>query len=175
MRRNSYNARSQHNINSDYLAGPLAAIAGSFGINPVESAPETTQLTSAPSGSRALSNHLLWRSAFRHDNFLNPSNVATPPTTIVNNGKDTVIEIEEDTPSEQFDKDEFRFKYPFNDLLIWAVLTKRHEMALCMWEHGEEAMAKSLVACRLYKSLSKEAAEDYLEVEICEELRKYAE
>jgi hypothetical protein len=27
----------------------------------------------------------------------------------------------------------------------------------------------------LYKCLSKEAAEDYLEVEICEELKKYAE
>lgn len=34
---------------------------------------------------------------------------------------------------------------------------------------------KALVACRIYKSLAKEAAEDYLEVEICDELRKYAE
>lgn len=31
------------------------------------------------------------------------------------------------------------------------------------------------MACRLYKSLAKEAAEDYLEVEICDELRNYAE
>lgn len=31
------------------------------------------------------------------------------------------------------------------------------------------------MACRLYKSLAKEAAEDYLEVEICEELRNHAE
>uniref|UniRef100_A0AC35TMW1 LSDAT_euk domain-containing protein n=1 Tax=Rhabditophanes sp. KR3021 TaxID=114890 RepID=A0AC35TMW1_9BILA len=69
----------------------------------------------------------------------------------------------------------FHFRYPFSELLIWAVLTKRHEMALCVWQHGEEAMAKSLVACRLYKSLSKEAAEDYLELEVCEELRKNAE
>jgi transient receptor potential cation channel subfamily M member 3 len=44
-----------------------------------------------------------------------------------------------------------------------------------MWQHGEEAMAKALVACRLYKSLANEAAEDYLEVEVCEELKKYAE
>lgn len=36
------------------------------------------------------------------------------------------------------------FKYPFSDLLVWAVLTKRHDMALCMWQHGEEAMAKVL-------------------------------
>lgn len=44
-----------------------------------------------------------------------------------------------------------------------------------MWQHGEEALAKALVACRLYKSLANEAAEDYLEVEVCEELKKYAE
>ena len=40
------------------------------------------------------------------------------------------------------------FKYPFNDLLLWAVLTQRHELAKCMWNHGEEAMAKALVAIR---------------------------
>ena len=44
-----------------------------------------------------------------------------------------------------------------------------------MWLHGEEALAKALVACKLYKSLAKEAAEDYLEVEICQELRRYAD
>ena len=36
-------------------------------------------------------------------------------------------------------------------------------------------MAKALIACRLYKSLATEAAEDYLEVEICDELKKYSE
>ncbi|CAM5999458.1 unnamed protein product [Sphagnum balticum] len=39
------------------------------------------------------------------------------------------------------------FKYPFNELLIWAVLTKRQDMALCLWQHGEEALAKEF--CRL--------------------------
>lgn len=39
------------------------------------------------------------------------------------------------------------FKYPFNELLVWAVLTKRQEMALCMWQHGEEAMAKVRFIC----------------------------
>ncbi|VDN00190.1 unnamed protein product, partial [Onchocerca ochengi] len=34
---------------------------------------------------------------------------------------------------------------------------------------------QALVACRLYKSLAKEAAEDYSEVEICEELKNLAE
>lgn len=28
------------------------------------------------------------------------------------------------------------FQYPYNELLIWAVLTKRHQMALFFWERG---------------------------------------
>ena len=34
------------------------------------------------------------------------------------------------------------FQYPFHDLMIWAVLMKRQKMAVFMWQHGEEAMAK---------------------------------
>ena len=34
------------------------------------------------------------------------------------------------------------FPYPFSDLFICAGLTKRQDMGICMWEHGEEAMAK---------------------------------
>ena len=37
---------------------------------------------------------------------------------------------------------EFEFRYPFSELFLWAILTKRQEMALCMWQHGEEALAK---------------------------------
>ncbi|KAJ8980323.1 hypothetical protein NQ317_008031 [Molorchus minor] len=65
------------------------------------------------------------------------------------------------------------FDYPFNELLIWAVLLKRHKMALLMWQHGEEALAKALVACKLYKAMANEAAEDDLETEVYEELRNY--
>lgn len=46
-------------------------------------------------------------------------------------------------------------------------------MALLMWQHGEEALAKSLVSCKLYKAMAHEAAEDDLETEIYEELRNY--
>lgn len=56
---------------------------------------------------------------------------------------------------------------------MWAVLTKRHQMALLMWTHGEEALAKSLVACKLYKAMAHEAAEDDMETEVYEELRHY--
>ena len=34
------------------------------------------------------------------------------------------------------------FKYPFNELMVWAVLMKRQRMAKFMWQHGEEALAK---------------------------------
>lgn len=46
---------------------------------------------------------------------------------------------------------------------------KRQKMALFMWQHGEEAMAKALVACKLYKSMAHEADEDNLEVDISEQ------
>ncbi|XP_073999416.1 transient receptor potential cation channel, subfamily M isoform X2 [Rhodnius prolixus] len=65
------------------------------------------------------------------------------------------------------------FDYPFNELMTWAVLTKRQEMAMLMWQHGEEALAKALVACKLYKAMAHEAAEDDLETEIYDELRSY--
>uniref|UniRef100_A0A0N4ZLR6 Transient receptor potential cation channel n=1 Tax=Parastrongyloides trichosuri TaxID=131310 RepID=A0A0N4ZLR6_PARTI len=87
--------------------------------------------------------------------------------------KKTVV-INVDTLSDS-GKIEVKFRYPFNELLVWAVLTKRHEMARCMWEHGEEAMAKALIACALNRNLAKEAREDYLDVEISDDLKKNAE
>ena len=34
------------------------------------------------------------------------------------------------------------FRYPYHELMIWAVLLKRQNMAKFMWQHGEEALAK---------------------------------
>ncbi|CAJ0571052.1 unnamed protein product, partial [Mesorhabditis spiculigera] len=130
-------------------------------------------MVSALSGSRALSNHILWRSAFRNNQPNGPQPMR-PPNLLET--KDPLGDDDDlSTTGASSDKAGDEFRYPFSELLLWAVLTKRQEMAMCMWEHGEEALAKALVASRLYKSLAKEAAEDYLEVEICEELRKYAE
>lgn len=47
-------------------------------------------------------------------------------------------------------------------------------MAMLMWQHGEEAIAKALVAAKLYKALAHEAADDDLETEVYEELKGYA-
>ncbi|XP_033120583.1 transient receptor potential cation channel subfamily M member 1-like isoform X2 [Anneissia japonica] len=66
------------------------------------------------------------------------------------------------------------FSYPFNELLAWAVLMKRHKMALFMWQQDEEAMAKALVASKLYKGMARVAEHVHLDTEIGEELRKYS-
>ena len=71
--------------------------------------------------------------------------------------------------------DEIRFEYPFSELIVWAVLTKRQSMAKLMWQHGEQAMAKALVASRLYQALALEAADDDLDVEIYDELNSYSQ
>lgn len=86
-----------------------------------------------------------------------------------------------------------QFQHPFHELFLWAVLTKRHEMAMLMWNRGEEPLAKvcfarfydsyvckifirfkALVGFKLNKSLAKEAEDDYLEVEICQQFKKNA-
>ncbi|EJD74757.1 CBR-GON-2 protein [Loa loa] len=131
----------------------------------------TDAVLAACSGNRALSHHILWRS--RRDNPASNFGIIAPPKPATT--QETAIDIENESLCSDMERGLDDFKYPFNELLVWAVLTKRQEMALCMWQHGEEAMAKALVACRLYKSLAKEAAEDYLEVEICEELKNHAE
>ena len=67
------------------------------------------------------------------------------------------------------------FKYPYNELLIWAVLMKRHKMAMFVCQRGEETLAKALVAAKLNKSLAREAELDDLDSEISEEYKKYAD
>ena len=66
------------------------------------------------------------------------------------------------------------FEYPFSDLIVWAVLTKRQEMAKLMWRHGEQNLAKALVASRLYQAMASEAADDDLDIEVYEELTSYS-
>ena len=34
----------------------------------------------------------------------------------------------------------YTFEYPFSELIIWAVLTKRKEMAKLMWQHGNHIL-----------------------------------
>ncbi|MBN3296361.1 TRPM7 protein, partial [Amia calva] len=67
-----------------------------------------------------------------------------------------------------------RFPYPFNELLVWAVLMKRQKMSLFFWQHGEESMAKALVACKLCRSMSYEAKKSDVVDDTSEELKDYS-
>ncbi|XP_028258649.1 transient receptor potential cation channel subfamily M member 7 isoform X3 [Parambassis ranga] len=67
-----------------------------------------------------------------------------------------------------------RFPYPFNELLVWAVLMKRQKMSLFFWQHGEENMAKALVACKLCRSMSYEAKKSDVVDDTSEELKEYS-
>ncbi|XP_039988190.1 transient receptor potential cation channel subfamily M member 1 [Xiphias gladius] len=78
--------------------------------------------------------------------------------------KEEEVEIDVDDP------EICRFKYPFHELMLWAVLMKRQKMALFLWQRGEEAMAKALVACKLYKAMAHECSESELVDDISQDL-----
>uniref|UniRef100_H3BGC2 Transient receptor potential cation channel subfamily M member 1 n=1 Tax=Latimeria chalumnae TaxID=7897 RepID=H3BGC2_LATCH len=78
--------------------------------------------------------------------------------------KEEEIDIDIDDPEVS------RFQYPFHELMVWAVLLKRQKMALFLWQRGEEAMAKALVACKLYKSMAHESSESDLVDDISQDL-----
>uniref|UniRef100_A0A0N5C8B8 LSDAT_euk domain-containing protein n=1 Tax=Strongyloides papillosus TaxID=174720 RepID=A0A0N5C8B8_STREA len=71
-------------------------------------------------------------------------------------------------------KEEVDFSFPLNELMIWVILTKRHELAKFLWQYGEEAMARSLIAIRLYKGMAKVASDDYTALEVSAILREHA-
>ncbi|XP_069481929.1 transient receptor potential cation channel subfamily M member 6 [Ambystoma mexicanum] len=66
------------------------------------------------------------------------------------------------------------FIYPYNDLMVWAVLMKRQRMAMFFWQHGEEAMVKAVVACKLYRAMGHEAKQSNMVDDTSEELKKYS-
>ncbi|KAM9810986.1 transient receptor potential cation channel subfamily M member 6 [Neosynchiropus ocellatus] len=64
--------------------------------------------------------------------------------------------------------------FNFNDLFVWAVLQQRQQMALFLWKHGEEALARATVACKLYRSMAFEARQSSLDDNIVERFRSYS-
>uniref|UniRef100_A0A8C6XDS8 Transient receptor potential cation channel subfamily M member 6 n=1 Tax=Naja naja TaxID=35670 RepID=A0A8C6XDS8_NAJNA len=72
------------------------------------------------------------------------------------------------------DQESVGFIYPYNDLLVWAVLMKRQKMARFFWQHGKEAMVKAVVACKLYRAMAREAKQCNMEDDTAEELKKYS-
>ncbi|KAM6182207.1 transient receptor potential cation channel subfamily M member 6 [Erethizon dorsatum] len=66
------------------------------------------------------------------------------------------------------------FAYPYNDLLVWAVLMKRQKMAMFFWQHGVEATVKAVIACILYRAMAREAKESNMVDDTSEELKNYS-
>uniref|UniRef100_A0A8D2ZTJ8 chymotrypsin n=1 Tax=Scophthalmus maximus TaxID=52904 RepID=A0A8D2ZTJ8_SCOMX len=81
-----------------------------------------------------------------------------------NKKKEEEVDIDIDDPEVS------RFQYPFHELMVWAVLMKRQKMALFLWQRGEEAMAKALVACKLYKAMAHESSQSELVDDIYQDL-----
>ncbi|XP_045070300.1 transient receptor potential cation channel subfamily M member 1-like isoform X2 [Coregonus clupeaformis] len=77
---------------------------------------------------------------------------------------------EEETDIDVDDPEVCRFQFPFHELMVWAVLMKRQKMALFLWKRGEEAMAKALVACKLYKAMAHESSQSDLVDDIFQDL-----
>lgn len=64
--------------------------------------------------------------------------------------------------------------FNFNDLFVWAVLQQRQQMALFLWQHGEEALARATVACKLYRSMATEARLSSMDDNISERFKAYS-
>ncbi|XP_062399848.1 transient receptor potential cation channel subfamily M member 6 [Sardina pilchardus] len=66
------------------------------------------------------------------------------------------------------------YVYNFSDLFVWAVLKRRQQMALFLWQHGEEAMARAVVACKLYRAMANEAKESNMADSLADQLKTYS-
>ncbi|XP_056268261.1 transient receptor potential cation channel subfamily M member 7 isoform X2 [Pseudoliparis swirei] len=107
----------------------------------------------------------------RHNHFIKTAQPYKPTleSSIEQNkkrSKEEIVDID--------DPETRRFPYPFNELLVWAVLLKRQKMSLFFWQHGEENMAKALVACKLCRSMAYEAKKSDVVDDTSEELKEYS-
>uniref|UniRef100_A0A4W6FJZ5 non-specific serine/threonine protein kinase n=1 Tax=Lates calcarifer TaxID=8187 RepID=A0A4W6FJZ5_LATCA len=105
----------------------------------------------------------------RHNHFIKTAQPYKPKSTTEQNkkrSKEEIVDID--------DPETRRFPYPFNELLVWAVLMKRQKMSLFFWQHGEENMAKALVACKLCRSMGYEAKKSDVVDDTSEELKEYS-
>ncbi|XP_061624591.1 transient receptor potential cation channel subfamily M member 6 isoform X4 [Phyllopteryx taeniolatus] len=66
------------------------------------------------------------------------------------------------------------FSFNFNDVFVWAVLQQRQQMALFLWQHGEEALARATVACKLYRSMAFKARQSSMDDHMAERFKAYS-
>lgn len=68
-----------------------------------------------------------------------------------------------------------QLSFNFNDLFVWAVLQQRQQMALFLWQHGEEALARATVACKLYRSMALAARRSSMDDSTVERLKTFSQ
>uniref|UniRef100_A0A8C7HIY5 non-specific serine/threonine protein kinase n=1 Tax=Oncorhynchus kisutch TaxID=8019 RepID=A0A8C7HIY5_ONCKI len=104
----------------------------------------------------------------RHNHFIKTAQPYKPKvhTHSKKKAKEEIVDID--------DPETRRFPYPFNELLMWAVLMNRQKMSLFFWQHGEESMAKALVACKLCRSMGYEAKKSDVVDDTSQELKDYS-
>ncbi|XP_041075477.1 transient receptor potential cation channel subfamily M member 7-like isoform X2 [Polyodon spathula] len=134
--------------------------------------------SSSGSGSQLRKNHEAFsiradkKERTRHNHFIKtaqpykPKPESTTEQSKKRKSKEEIVDID--------DPETKRFPYPFNELLVWAALVKRQKMALFFWQHGEESMAKALVACKLCRSMAYEAKNSDVVDDASEELKEYS-
>ncbi|XP_061586818.1 transient receptor potential cation channel subfamily M member 6 isoform X2 [Cololabis saira] len=66
------------------------------------------------------------------------------------------------------------FLFDFNDLFVWAILQQRQQMALFLWQHEEQALARAIVGCKLYRSMAFEARQSSMDDNIAERFKAYS-
>ncbi|NWW38893.1 TRPM3 protein, partial [Panurus biarmicus] len=96
--------------------------------------------------------------------------ILMPDDVPLRRGRKPTKKKEEEVDIDMDDPEINHFPFPFHELMVWAVLMKRQKMALFFWQHGEEAMAKALVACKLCKAMAHEASENDMVDDISQEL-----
>uniref|UniRef100_A0A8C6P6F4 non-specific serine/threonine protein kinase n=1 Tax=Nothobranchius furzeri TaxID=105023 RepID=A0A8C6P6F4_NOTFU len=64
--------------------------------------------------------------------------------------------------------------FNFNDLFVWAVLQQRQQMALFLWQYGEEALARAVVACKLYRSMAFQARQSNMDDNLAERFKAFS-
>ncbi|XP_018619238.1 transient receptor potential cation channel subfamily M member 7 isoform X3 [Scleropages formosus] len=131
---------------------------------------------SSSSGSQLRKNHESFsiqadKKKTRHNHFIKTAQPYKPKLETASEqskkkSREEIVDID--------DPEMRRFPYPFNELLVWAVLMKRQKMSLFFWQHGEESMAKALVACKLCRSMSYEAKKSDVVDDTSEELKEYS-
>lgn len=64
---------------------------------------------------------------------------------------------------------------PYNELLLWSVLCNMQQMALFMWERGDENLARALVAGKLYNVMARLTERDDAKADVTDELYAHVE